>query len=291
MIKLLHVAAAVGALTASGALASAVQAQEVEIEDAVARVVVIPEDRTDVAVTVDQGASGLPAIEVHRRGDNVHIDGGLRRSIQNCQSAAFVSDPTQMPDGVLVSVRGHGTVEMAQAPLIVIRTPRAVHVSADGAVWGTVGRSQTVELAAGGCGDWVVGNTTGELSVALGGSGEMRTGTAQSADVAIGGSGSVSTAAIGGSVDIAIGGSGDVSVASVAGPTDVAIAGSGSVRIGGGRAPRLDVTIAGSGDVAMDGVVGDLSASVIGSGDIRVAAVTGRVDRSILGSGELHVGP
>jgi hypothetical protein len=290
VLKLAHSAIALGALAASTALASTAGAQEVEIENAVARVVVIPEDRTDIQVTVDQGSAGLPAIQISRRGDEVRLDGGLRRRIQNCDTQGFVGNPTEMPDGVRVAVRGHGTIEMSQAPLVVIRTPRDVHINASGAVWGAIGRSDSTELGAGGCGDWSVGNTTGELSIAVGGSGNVRAGTARSGDLAIGGSGSILTGAIGGPADIAIGGSGDVSLASVDGTTDVAIGGSGSVRIEGGQAPSLDIAVAGSGDVVFGGTAGNLSASIAGSGDVTVTRVTGEVDRTILGSGQLRVG-
>lgn len=260
-----------GAFIAMGSLASAARAQEVEIENAVARVVVIPEDRADIQVTVDQGSAGLPPIEVRPRGDNVRIDGGLRRRIQNCRSEAFVADPTQMPPGVRVTVREHGIVEMAQAPLIVIRTPMNVRVDASGAIWGAIGRSSSAELGAGSCGDWSVANTEGDLSIAIGGSGDVRAGAARG-------------------LDVAIGGSGDVLVAAVDGPADIAIGGSGSVRVYGGRASVLDVAVAGSGDVEFDGEVGDLSAVIAGSGDVRVQRVTGSIERTVLGSGDIRIG-
>lgn len=263
-------AAALGVLAAAG-FASEVQAQEVEIENTVARVVVIPEARTDIQVTVDQGAAGLPPIEVRQRGDDVRIDGGLRRRIQNCRSNGFVADPTQMPDGVSVTVRDHGVVNMAEAPLIIIRTPLDARVDASGAVWGAIGRSDSVELGAGGCGDWSIANTRGDLSIAIGGSGDVRAGTAQA-------------------LEVAVGGSGDVRVASINGPADIAIGGSGEVQINGGRAPAFEVAIGGSGTVIFNGEVGNLEAAIAGSGDIRVARVTGQVQRTVVGSGDIHIG-
>ena len=70
---------AAAALTASAAAAPA-SAAEVEIRNAVARVVVIVEDRRDVAVEVTQGRAGLPTLQVRRQGRDVRIDGGLRRT-------------------------------------------------------------------------------------------------------------------------------------------------------------------------------------------------------------------
>ena len=264
-------AAAVGAFAASAALASTAQAGEVEIRNTVARVVVIAEDRTDIQVSVDQGSSGLPAIEIRRRGDDVFIEGGLRRRIQDCRSNVFVGDPTQMPSGVSVEVRDHGRVEMAQAPLIVIRTPMNVDIDAEGAVWGAIGRADNVELGAGGCGDWSVGNVQNSLSVAVGGSGDVRTGAVSSAE-------------------LAVGGSGDITVASVNGATDIAIGGSGEVTINGGRAPAMDIGIGGSGTVIFNGEAGDVDVAIAGSGDVRIARVTGRVERAIVGSGDIRIG-
>ncbi|MBN8553630.1 MAG: hypothetical protein J0L52_12140 [Caulobacterales bacterium] len=283
-------ATALAAFAASAALGSTAHAQEVEIRNAVARVVVIPEDRTDIQVTVDPGTSGLPAIEVSRRGDDVRLDGGLRRRIQDCQSEGFVANPTEMPDGIGVTVRGHGTVELSQAPLVVIRTPRDVQIDASGAVWGAIGRSRSTQLGAGGCGDWSVANTDGSLSIALGGSGNVRAGSAGSGEFALGASGSISTAAIDGPADIAIGGSGSVTVASINGAADIAIGGSGSVRIDGGRVSSLNVAVAGSGGVVVGATADTVSASIVGSGDISVARVTGAVERTILGSGQLRIG-
>jgi len=290
MLKPAYLALALGAVTASTVLASVAQAQEVEIENAVARVVVIPEDRSDIQVTVDQGAAGLPAIQVSRRGQNVRIDGGLRRRIGSCHGTGAVMDPTRMPPGVRVVVRDHGDVEMAQAPLIVIRTPMDVRVDSSGAVWGAIGRSASASVGVGGCGDWAVANTSGDLSIAIGGSGSVRTGTAGALEAAIGGSGSIATAAIDGSAELTIGGSGDITVASVNGTGQIAVGGSGSVRVDGGRVTSLDVAVAGSGDVRVNAVAETLSATIAGSGDVSVARVTGPVSRSILGSGDLNIG-
>jgi hypothetical protein len=56
-----------GALLASGGAAAA---QTVEIKDAVARVTVIPEARSDILVEVTQGAADLPQVRVTRRADD-----------------------------------------------------------------------------------------------------------------------------------------------------------------------------------------------------------------------------
>ncbi len=266
----------------------------VEIRHAVARVAVVVEDRADIAVEVEQGSSGLPPIRVTREGDETRIDGGLRRrgwfggdNIRSCNTGPAGGRPGE---GASVEVRGVGRVNVSDAPLIVIRTPRNVDVNASGAVFGSVGRGATsVELGNGGCGVWDVANVDGPLSLSIGGSGDMRAGTSSALDIAIGGSGSVSAGPTGG-LDVAIGGSGDVVVARIDGPMDVSIGGSGDVQVRAGNAPNVDISIAGSGDVDFGGVAGDVDVSIMGGGDVNIARATGSVSRSIVGGGDVRIG-
>ncbi len=293
----LAVSAAVLAFAALGAAAAPAFAQEVEIKDAVARVVVIVEDRADVAVSVEAGRADLPALRVRREGDETIVDGGLserrfmvRRSlIRDCRSGP--PGGTQPGQGASVDVRGVGRVNLADAPLIIIRAPRAVKVAAGGGVYGTVGQgAREVDLSIGGCGDWTVPNVSGDVRVNIGGSGSALLGNTRELEINIGGSGEV-RAGTTGDFDINIGGSGDVILASATGGRgEVNIGGSGDVAVRGGRLTDLGVNIAGSGDVAFDGTVGDLDVNIVGGGDVRVAEVTGQTSRSIMGSGEVTVG-
>ena len=314
----------VAAATAALAFAGAAQAAEVEIRDAVARVVVIPEDRSDIAVEIEHGSSDLDRLTVTRRGDDVIIDGGLSgNAVRNCTSGP--AGGTQPGEGARVEVRGHGAINVSDAPLVVVRTPRDVDVNASqsggrlrlfglrrgsgGAVYGSIGRGATsVDLGNRGCGDWTVANTDGDLDISNAGSGAIRAGTSRTLDLSVAGSGGVSAGATGeadisvagsgnitlaaaGSTDVAVAGSGDVTIGRLEGQTlDVSIAGSGDVRVGGGQVGTIDVSIAGSGNVSFDGRAGDVSASIMGSGDVRVAEATGSVNRSIMGSGDVRIG-
>ncbi len=314
----------VAAATAALALAGVAHAGEVEIRDAVARVVVIPEDRTDIAVEIEHGSSDLDRLTVTRRGSDIIIDGGLSGSaVRNCTSGP--ANARQPGEGARVEVRGHGTINVSDAPLVVVRTPRDVDVNAGqsggrlrvfglrsgsgGAVFGSIGRgASSIELSNRGCGDWTVANTDGDMDISNSGSGTIRAGTSRTLDLAIGGSGAVRTGAtgdaeiaIGGSgsanvasaasTDIRIGGSGDVTLGRITGPDlDIAIGGSGEVTINGGEAANVDIRIGGSGDVRFDGRAGDVNVSVAGSGDVWVAEATGSVNRSIAGSGDVRIG-
>lgn len=315
----------VAAAAAAIAFAGAAQAAEVEVRNAVARVVVIPEDRTDIAVEIEHGSSDLERLTVTRRGGDVFIDGGLaRNAVRNCASGP--ADATQPGEGATVEIRGHGRINVSDTPLVVVRTPRDVDVTAGrtggrsrilnigrggsgGAVFGSIGRgARSIELSNRGCGDWTVANTDGELDIGNAGSGSIRAGTSGSLDLSVAGSGNVTAGATGEadisiagsgdvviaatrSAEIAIAGSGDVTINRLEGETlEVSIAGSGDVRVNGGQAGTLEVSIAGSGGVTFDGRVGDVSASIMGSGDVRVAEATGAVNRRIAGSGDIRIG-
>ncbi|GAA0639333.1 GIN domain-containing protein [Brevundimonas lenta] len=291
----LAIASAVSAVALAAVAGPALaKGPEVEIRYAVARVAVIVEDRTDVAVEVEQGNSRLPQITVTREGNEVRINGGLRRGsvfggndgIRSCHNGSG----ERAGEGAWAEVRDIGRVNLADAPLIVIRTPRDVNVNAQGAVFGSVGRGATsVDLGNGGCGAWDIANVEGPLSLSIGGSGDMRAGTSSSLEVAIGGSGSVTAGATRG-LDVAIGGSGDVVVARIDGPLDISIGGSGDVNVRDGTSPTVDVSIAGSGDVQFGGVAGDVDVSIVGGGDVNIARATGSVSRSIMGGGDVRIG-
>ena len=286
----------VASAVAAAALAGPALAKEpkVEIRHAVARVAVIIEERADVAVEVEQGNSQLPAIRVTRERDEIRVDGGLRRrgwfgghNIRSCNSGPRTG---RAGEGASAEVRGVGRVNLSDAPLIVIRTPRAVDVNASGAVFGSVGRGATsVDLGNDGCGTWDIANVDGPLSLSIGGSGDMRAGTSQALDVSIAGSGSV-TAGATRALEVAIAGSGDVMVARIDGPLDVSIGGSGDVQVRDGTSPNVDISIAGSGDVEFGGVAGDVDVSIMGGGDVNIARATGSVSRSIVGGGDVRIG-
>ena len=296
-MKIAVYAAASAAVLAAFA-AQPAAAQDAEIRNAVARVIVIPEDRADIAVEITRGSADLPQLTVERRGSKVRIDGGLGRrrsvmqltndSIRECNDGR--ADARQPGEGATVEVRGKGRIRLEDAPLVVLRTPRDVDVSSGSGVYGSIGRgARSVDLGAGGCGNWTVANVDGRLEVAVGGSGTVRAGTSRLLEASVGGSGSVFAGATG-DLDASIGGSGSIVVAGVNGPAEVAIGGSGDVTIRGGRASTLEVAVAGSGNVRFDGVADSLEASIAGSGDVRVAEVTGAVSRSIVGSGEVRIG-
>ena len=260
--------------------AGAANAATVEIEDAVARVTVVPENRSDIKIEVIAPNGKLP-LTVRTMGDRTVLDGDLRRRIRSCRSSGEKS---------WVYVRGIGEVNWADMPQVVIHTPRDVKVEAGGAVFGSVGRSASLELGNSGCGDWTIANVEGSARVSQAGSGDTRMGSSGTLKVRVAGSGDVAVADVRSGLDINIAGSGSASVRSVNGPLEVSIAGSGDVEIGGGRATTMKVSVAGSGDVDFRGAADSLRARIAGSGDVHANEVKGEISKTIMGSGSVRVG-
>ena len=276
MRKFLRITLATVATLCAGAASAA----SVEVKDAVARITVIAENRTDIKVDIVQANSRLP-LEVREFGGRTIIDGNLRRRIRDCRGAG---------EHVSVLVRDVGDIAYRDMPQIVIHTPRDVDLDAGGAVWGTVGRAASVRLGNAGCGDWTVGNVEGALRVSQAGSGDTRTGSAASAKIRVAGSGDTSVGDIKGPLEVDIAGSGDVTAISVSGALDVHVAGSGDVKVASGHVSSMEVTVAGSGDVTFGGVADTLKARIAGSGDVRARQVTGSVSKTVMGSGGVTIG-
>ena len=276
--------AALGAVAALG-VATGASAASIEIKDAVARVTVIPEARSDVAVTIVKNDAHHPLRVTTEPGGRTVVDGGYRNGlfggIGSCNSIA--GHP-------FVHVRGVGVIGYDDMAQVVVRVPMDAHVAGGGAVFGTVGRSSSLDLSTAGCGDWTVADVGGRFDLSNAGSGDVHAGSAGLIHVSASGSGDVFTHAVSGGVEASIAGSSNIRIASVSGPVKAHIAGSGDLNIDGGHASDLSASIAGSGDVTFHGVADTLSASIAGSGDVNVSHVTGAVKKSVIGSGDVNVG-
>jgi hypothetical protein len=266
-----------GLLSAGAACA----APTVQIDNAVVRVIISPEPRSDIKVDIVKTNPRLP-LRVWTFLGQTHVDGGfVGRRANDCRGP--VTHPSAYVSGV-------GEVGADAMPMIVIHTPMDARVRAGGAVFGQIGRSASLELANAGCGAWQVGNVRGKLKISVAGSGEVRTGQAGEAELMAAGSGAIITREVAGPVTAMNVGSGDIDVASVRGPLSARIAGAGHVRVAAGHASVMQASIAGSGDIALAGVADSLKVSVVGSGDVRVTRVTGQISKAIVGSGEVRIG-
>lgn len=262
------------------ALTGPALAATVRIDHAAAVVTIVPEARSDVAVTILSTNARLP-LRVTRLGDGVRIDGGLAGRLSGCH--ALLGIPS-------VSIFGMGGIDKSALPRVVVRAPVDVVVQASGAVYGAVGRTSSLDLDVSGCGDWVVADVANSLKVRMSGSGDVRVGAASHAELSVAGSGDIHLREVGDGVGAVANGAGDITIGRVAGPLDVRVSGSGDVKVASGQVSDMTVEIAGSGDVSFGGVAQTLSARVAGSGDVSVHKVTGAVARSVAGSGDIRVG-
>jgi len=274
--------AAASAIVGTALAAGAASAEPtLEIKNAVASVIVVPETRNDIEVRILRSDPSLPPFRVTRFMGRTVVDGRLWGRVGGCDGG---------PPHRSVFVRGVGEVTADTAPAIVVRTPFDARVVAGGAVWGRIGYSSSLALTGAGCGDWLIADVRGPLKLVEAGAGDAHAGSAGAADLVTAGSGSISIREVRGPVKATDAGLGDIEIGEAGGPMKLSVAGSGKVRVDGGRVSAMDVAVAGSGDVAMRGEVGELKASVIGSGDIDVARVTGPVSKTVVGSGEVRIG-
>ncbi len=273
-------AAVVGFATAAYAEPS------VNITNAVARVRVIPEARSDVKVEIQNANPKLP-LQVLQSGSRITIDGGLAGGVDGDRIKGC-----DVEDGKpVIAVNGLGDVAWADAPQVVIHTPMAVELATSGAVFGSVGRSDSLELSNAGCGDWTVADVKGAFELNQAGSGDTQAGAAGQAEVHIADSAHLALKAVAGDLEIFVAGSGGVTADSVGGKFEAHVAGPARVAVAGGRSTEVEVSVLGSGEVAFNGVTGKVAASVSGSGKVVVAKAEGPVSKSVAGSGEVIVGP
>ncbi len=277
-MRLLEVFGTASAAILVAGFASA--APGVQIRGAAARVIVIPEARRDVAVTIVRAVRKLP-LKVRTFNGTVFINGDIGHRSHGCLTANGLRT---------VGIWGRGAVAYKDLPQIVIRTPMDVRISAGEAVFGDVGRSHSLDLTNQGCGAWTIANVAERLRVDQAGSGDARAGDAGTAELSVAGSGNVSIQTIRGGGTAVSSGSGDITVASLSGPLDARIAGSGDIRVLAGRISHMTASVAGSGDVSFGGTAQSLNASIAGSGGVRVARVNGSVTKQVFGSGEVRVG-
>ena len=305
--------AATAVLAAGPALAD----PNLQIKDAALRVVVVPENRADVVVDVYRPNSDLP-LHVTKLGDDVVIDGGLTGFLTTCHGSGA---------GLHAFIFGKGDFAVSQFPQVLVHTPMNVRVSAGGIVQGSIAHGKDVSLRHGGCGDWTVANASGELQADVAGVGDIRAGTAHSADLTLSGTGHISAVAVDAQLTARVSGSGDIGV-QTAGAADLTITGSGSIKTGpiagglsavisgagslnvaslngpftahvsgvgsvdapAGHATSLTANVSGSGSVKFGGVADSVDANVSGVGSVDVAKVTGPVNQHVSGVGSVHIG-
>jgi hypothetical protein len=268
-------------LAAAAALtAGAAEAASVEVRDAVVRVTVVPEARNDIQVQVLNPNDRLP-ISVRTEGARTIVDGGLRRRIRSCNGGR---------DGRgHVRVSGVGKVGWDEAPHLVIHTPRAVVLSANGAVRGEIGRSGGIDLDNSGCSHWTIADVAGDVSIEESGAGSIRMGSADRLKVSLSGASNIHATTLRQGMDAELSGAGGVNIDQFSGVLTAEVSGFGRVKVAAGRASMVRADVSGVGGVDFGGSTDGLDASISGVGNVRVKTVTGSVRKSVSGLGHVTV--
>lgn len=282
------------ALAAGNMAAQTYSGQSLRIRAVAANVTIIPEDRSDFSIEIDNAAGLAPMPTVSSENEHVIIDGQLRGRIGDC--------------GDTISLRGYGDVPAAQLPRITIRAPRSVDVDRSGAGTTEIGATTALSLDFSGCGTATVGDVAGDFDLDIAGAGQLTGGAVGHLTADVAGSGDITVGAISRGADLDIAGAGTVAIASLTGDLSMDAAGASNVTIRGGSVGTAEIDMAGSGDLEIDapvqvlnvsimgvgdidvsGAVGDLDADIAGPGTVTVAAVTGSLRQEIAGPGSVHV--
>lgn len=253
-------------------------ATEVQLRDLAAVVRVTPQPRADVALAlINPGPLPDPELRISR--NRLIVDGKQRRA-GGCRGER---------EDFSINVPGHGRLRADQLPIVEIRVPENVVLSASGALRVNVGAAQSANVTIAGCGNADIEAVAGAADLTVAGAGNVRLFQAGSARVTIAGAGDVELGAVLEGLTASIAGAGELAAARVDGPTSLAVQGAGDVTIRDGRADVLTVVIAGAGDVTHNGEVDRLDVTIVGAGDVRVRRVEGEINRRVLGGGAVIV--
>ena len=212
---------------------------ELRIDNAIARVKVIPEARSGIAVGVQQGKSG-PPLRITRAGASVVIDG------QEPQ-AGFSFVPQWLSRWFR---KDRCPAEAPGVPMVTAHVPMNTRVSISGAISGEIGGTTTLSFNARGCGDWRLGPVERQLVIDTSSTGRIR------------------AAKVGGTLAIHSSGSGGIAIDSGHIPTArIILLGPGGVSHKGSMG-GLFAEVKSSGVIKVKEIYGLVDAEVVGSGDV-----------------------
>lgn len=253
---------------------------QIELRDLAARVVVTPEDRSDIDIRVRYGKAQVPTLMVSHRGQTTVLNGHLSDRFHGFGLRVNISDNRGR-----VAIGGLGDVAVDDLPLVLVRVPMHASIRDSAYVLGRVDAAQSVDLVMNGGGAWTVGPVNGPLSIISSGSGDIHVTQAGDAIVDTMGGGAIILDGVG-ALKASLTGSGDF-VVGRSGVTEVQNQGSGDMTLG--HAAALRVELNGSGDMTVGSVDNGLSLINNGSSDVRVNRVAGPVTLNLAGSGDVDI--
>ena len=260
---------------------------QVEFRDMVARVVVTPEDRSDVDIRVRYGKAKVPQLMVSHRGNVTVLNGHLSGTHGlNFKINIDLNDSTPSSPRGTIFVSGLGQVDVNDLPLVFVRVPQNAVVKDSGYVFGQIGASNSLDFISSGNGSWNIGPVAGQLNIIDSGAAGIHAGPV-SGDAIVDNMGSGDITLDGTrNLKISLSGSGNFTVQQ-AGDVDIQNQGSGDVSLG--RIRSLKAGLNGSGDLNVQGVGGNFTLINNGSSDVNIDRLMGQVSLDMSGSGDVRI--
>ncbi len=290
-ISVLGAVSTAALLVASGASAQLrllSDGPQIELRDMVARVVVTPEDRSDIDIRVRYGSVKVPTLMVSQRGTttvlNGHLSSGAQSPHFNFRINVNNEDEVSAQNGK-VRISGIGLVNVSDLPMVFVRVPANAVVKDSAYVFGRVNASKSLDFIMNGSGEWAVDSVAGPLNIINSGSGTITVTAAGDSIVDNMGSGDIHIGTVR-NLQAVLTGSGNFEVTQ-SNNTMLQNQGAGDVSLG--RTGPLKVQLNGSGDLSLGDVMGGLSVVNNGSSDISVGRVGGPVNLDISGSGDVSI--
>ncbi len=258
---------------------------EIELRDLVARVVVTPENRSDVDVRVRYGKAKVPVLMVSHRGNVTVLDGHLSSLQHGLHFNINFSDGNDGVDRGRVFITGIGDVDIGDLPMVFVRVPMNAAVKDSGYTFGTVGPSNGLNFILNGSGDWNIAAVNGPLNIIDSGSGSIHIASAGDSVIDNMGSSDIQVGRVR-KLKLSLSGSGDFK-SEQSDDTQLQNMGSSDVQLG--RVGLFKGQLNGSGDLSLDGVSGGLTLVNSGASDVTINRLNGPASLQMSGSGDVHI--
>ncbi len=276
------------ALAAGGAHAEmnlAGDGPEIELRDLVARVVVTPENRSDIDVRVRYGKAKVPVLMVSHRGNVTVLDGHLSSLQHGLHFNINFSDGDEGVDHGRVFITGLGDVDIADLPMVFVRVPMNAAVKDSAYTFGTVAASNSLNFILNGSGDWNIAAVNGPLNIIDSGSGSIHVASAGDSVIDNMGSSDIQVGRVR-RLKLSLSGSGDFK-AEQSDDTQLQNMGSADVQLG--RVGFFKAQMNGSGDLSLDSVGNGLTLVNTGASDVTINRLNGPASLQMTGSGDVHI--
>ncbi len=279
---------ALGAATGAGAQYRLLSSDgpQVEFRDMVARVVITPEDRSDIDIRVRYGKVKVPTLMVSKRGNVTVLNGHLSASRGTNINLRINLDDIDDDTRGTVFLSGLGAVNVNDLPLVFVRVPQNAVVKDGAYIFGQVGPARNLDFVLNGSGNWNIAPVSGQLNIIDSGAGHIHAAPV-SGDAIVDSMGSSDIALDSTrNLKLSLSGSGAFNVRQ-AGDVDLQNQGSGDVQLGHIRSLRAGLN--GSGDLQVDTVGGNFALVNNGSSDVEIQRLTGTVSLDMSGSGDVRI--